>query len=59
MSTARRGCAFILDKNRVNVALSRAKRLAVMVVDLRLADTLPGSIVERRLVSLLCKALVA
>lgn len=54
-----RGLGFILDKNRVNVAISRAKCLAVVVADPRIADTLPGSIDEMRLLNLFCKALVA
>jgi len=54
-----RGLGFILDKNRVNVAISRAKCLAVVVADPRIGDTLPGSIEEMRLLNLFCKALVA
>ena len=54
-----RGLSFILDKNRVNVAISRAKCLAVVVADPRIADTLPGSIEEMRLLNLFCKAMVA
>lgn len=54
-----RGLGFILDKNRVNVAISRAKCLAVVVADPRVADTLPGSIEEMRLLNLFCKALTA
>lgn len=52
-----RGLGFILDRNRVNVAISRAKCLAVVVADPRIADTLPGSIEEMRLLNLFCKAL--
>lgn len=54
-----RGLGFILDKNRLNVAISRAKCLAVVVADPRIADTLPGSIDEMSLLSLFCKLLQA
>lgn len=54
-----RGLAFILDKNRLNVAISRAKCLAVVVADPRIADTLPASIEEMKLLNLFCKALSA
>jgi uncharacterized protein len=50
-----RGLGFILDENRVNVAISRAKVLAVVVGDPRIADTLPGSIAEMQLLSLFCR----
>lgn len=50
-----RGLGFILDKNRINVAVSRAKCLAVVVGDPRIADTLPASIDEMRLLSLFCR----
>jgi len=54
-----RGLAFILDKNRVNVAISRAQCLAVVVADPRIADTLPASTQEMRLLNLFCKVLQA
>src|SRR5690606_35388778 len=37
-----RGLGFILDRNRVNVAISRAMCLAVVVGDPLIADTLPS-----------------
>ena len=50
-----RGLAFILDRNRVNVAISRAQCLAVVVADPRIAGTLPGSLDEMKLINLFCK----
>ena len=39
-----RGLAFILDRNRINVAVSRAQCLAVVVADPRIASAPAGSI---------------
>jgi uncharacterized protein len=50
-----RGLAFILDRNRINVAVSRAQCLAVVVADPRIATTAAGSIEEMTLVNLFCK----
>jgi predicted RecB family nuclease len=50
-----RGLKFILDRNRVNVAISRAQCLAVVVGDGRIASTSAGSVEEMRLVNLFCK----
>ncbi len=50
-----RGLAFILDRNRINVALSRAQCLAVVVADPRIAGSTPGSLDEMMLLNLLCK----
>ena len=50
-----RGLAFILDRNRINVAISRAECLAVIVGDPRIAGTDAGSIAEMKLVNLFCK----
>lgn len=50
-----RGLAFILDRNRMNVALSRAKCLAVVVGDPRLAVAVPRSIKEMRLINLMAR----
>jgi len=50
-----RGLAFILDCNRVNVAISRAQCLAVVVADLRIAGSTPGSLDEMMLLNLFCK----
>jgi superfamily I DNA and/or RNA helicase len=50
-----RGIAFILDYNRLNVAVSRAQCLAVIVADLRIASAVSGSIDEMKLINLFCK----
>lgn len=50
-----RGLGFILDRNRLNVAISRAQCLAIVVADPRIATTPAGSLDEMRLVSLFCK----
>jgi uncharacterized protein len=50
-----RGLAFILDRNRINVAISRAQCLAVVVADPRISGADAGSIDEMMLVNLFCK----
>jgi uncharacterized protein len=50
-----RGLAFILDRNRVNVAISRAKCLAIVVGDPRIGSAAADSIAEMMLVNLFCK----
>ncbi|MDO8519420.1 MAG: TM0106 family RecB-like putative nuclease [Deltaproteobacteria bacterium] len=50
-----RGLAFILDRNRINVAISRAQCLAVIVADPRIAGATPGSLQEMTLINLFCK----
>ena len=50
-----RGLAFILDRNRINVAISRAQCLAVVVADPRIAGAAAGSIDEMMLINLFCK----
>jgi uncharacterized protein len=50
-----RGLAFILDRNRINVALSRARCLVVVVADPRIATSSAGSIDEMRLLNVFCK----
>jgi uncharacterized protein len=54
-----RGLGFILDKNRLNVAISRAKCLAVVIADPRIARTATSSLDEIRLVNLFCKLVLA
>jgi uncharacterized protein len=54
-----RGLAFILDRNRVNVALSRAKCLAIVVADPRIGSAAAGSIGEMILINLFCKLFTA
>jgi uncharacterized protein len=50
-----RGLSFILDRNRINVAISRAQCLAVVVADPRLANAVAGSLDEMTLINLFCK----
>jgi len=50
-----RGLGFILDRNRINVAISRAQCLAVVVADPRIATTPAGSLDEMTLINLFCK----
>ncbi len=54
-----RGLAFILDRNRVNVAISRAQCLAVVVADPRIASATAGSIDEMMLLNVFCKLATA
>lgn len=50
-----RGLGFILDRNRVNVAISRAQCLAIVVADPRIASATATSIEEMILLNLFCK----
>src|SRR4029077_16633300 len=50
-----RGLRFILDRSRINVAISRAKCLAIVVGDPRIANTPAGSLDEMMLLNLFCK----
>ncbi len=50
-----RGLAFILNRSRINVAISRAKCLAIIVGDPRIASSAAGSIPEMMLLNLFCK----
>lgn len=50
-----RGLGFILDQNRMNVAISRAQCLAVVVGDPRIAGTPSSSLSEMKLLNLYCK----
>jgi uncharacterized protein len=50
-----RGLAFIFDRNRINVAISRAQCLAVVVADPRIACAIPRSLDEMMLLNLFCK----
>lgn len=50
-----RGLGFILDRNRINVAISRAQCLAVVVADPRIATMSVSSLDEMVLVNLFCK----
>lgn len=50
-----RGLSFILDRNRMNVALSRAQALAIVVGDPNIASTTAGSIKELMILNTLCR----
>jgi predicted RecB family nuclease len=52
-----RGLGFILDRNRINVAISRAQTLAIVVSDPRIANADSNSVEEMRLVNVFCKLL--
>ncbi|HOW74211.1 MAG TPA: TM0106 family RecB-like putative nuclease [Phycisphaerae bacterium] len=54
-----RGLKFLLDRNRLNVAISRAKCLAVVVGDPRLAQTPCGTVEELVQLNLYCRILEA
>ena len=49
------GLAFILNRNRINVAVSTAQCLAIVVGDPRIAGSAGGSLNEMMLINLLCK----
>ncbi|MEI7729370.1 MAG: TM0106 family RecB-like putative nuclease [Verrucomicrobiota bacterium] len=50
-----RGLDFLLDKNRMNVAISRAKTLAIVVGDPRIATTEASNIEQMEKLNLFCK----
>lgn len=50
-----RGLSFILDRNRLNVAISRAKCLAVIVADPRIALTNATSLEDMKMINMFCK----
>ena len=50
-----RGLSFVLNTNRLNVALSRAQCLAVVVGSPRLADTPPRTLLQQRQLNVLCR----
>jgi hypothetical protein len=45
----------VLDRSRINVAISRAQCLAVVVADPRIGQAIPGTLDEMMLISLFCK----
>ena len=49
-----RGLDFLFSRNRLNVAISRAKALAVLVCSPRLLDTRCRTVEQMRLVNGLC-----
>lgn len=50
-----RGLEFLLDANRLNVALSRAQSLAIVVGSPEIARTRVGSVAQMKLVNLFCR----
>jgi uncharacterized protein len=52
-----RGLSFLLSKNRINVALSRAKTLAIVVASPKLAEARVTSISNMALLNIFCKIL--
>jgi predicted RecB family nuclease len=52
-----RGLKFILDRNRLNVAISRAQSLAIVVAEPRIAETAVTSVEDMERVNLFCKIL--
>ncbi len=50
-----RGIEFILDQNRMNVAISRAQVLAVVVGDPRIAQTAATNVDGMRRLNLYCR----
>jgi len=51
-----RDASFLLSRNRANVAISRARCLAILVVSPRLLDLVADSVDEMRLANLFCWA---
>ena len=54
--TAPRGIEFLLDKNRLNVAISRAQVLAIIVAGPKLAPTRCSRLEQIPLVNMFCRA---
>jgi len=54
LDEAPRGASFLLSPNRLNVAVSRAQALAIVVGSPELVDVRCKSVEEMRLVNLLC-----
>jgi uncharacterized protein len=50
-----RGLEFLFSRNRFNVAVSRAKAMAVVVASPRLLETRCRSVEQMRLVNALCR----
>ncbi|HTF41563.1 MAG TPA: TM0106 family RecB-like putative nuclease [Propionibacteriaceae bacterium] len=55
LEEAARGSAFLLSPNRLNVAISRAKCLAIVVASATLIRTRPTSVAELELLNLFCR----
>jgi uncharacterized protein len=50
-----RGLDFLFSRNRLNVAISRAKCLAYVVASPRLLDATPKTVEQMRLVNTVCR----
>jgi uncharacterized protein len=50
-----RGLKFLLDTNRLNVAVSRAKVLTIVVGDGRIAESQANSVADMKLINLFCR----
>ncbi|MBL8872645.1 MAG: TM0106 family RecB-like putative nuclease [Planctomycetaceae bacterium] len=50
-----RGLKFLLDTNRLNVAVSRAKVLTLVVGDGRIAESQANSVADMKLINLFCR----
>jgi superfamily I DNA and/or RNA helicase len=50
-----RGLEFLLDKNRMNVAISRAQTLVIVVGDPRIATTQASTVEQMEKLNLFCK----
>ena len=50
-----RGLQFLLNKNRLNVAVSRAKSLTIVVGDPGIAHTSVNSVKDMELVNMFCR----
>ena len=55
LDEAPRGAEFLLDPNRLNVAVSRAEALAIVVGSPALLTARCRSVAEMKLVNLLCR----
>lgn len=50
-----RGMTFLFDKNRINVAISRAQCMAIVVYSPTLLETVPGNITQIALMNIFCQ----
>ena len=56
-SESPRGMDFLFDKNRLNVAISRAQALAIVVANPKLANSPANQVKQQRLVNVFCQFL--
>ena len=50
-----RGLQFLLNKNRLNVAVSRAQSLTIIVGDSRISQTSATSVKDMQLINMFCR----